>query len=140
MRSFIGGLKLFCYLLQCIIMMPPQIVVCLLFKGRARLILPMYFHKITCAIYGIKSRVEGTPLTSGPVLMVANHLSHMDIPAIGRHFPQAFVAKKDVASWPLFGWLAKLQQTAFVDRSRSKALEGRDLMQNRLKSTTVPLV
>jgi 1-acyl-sn-glycerol-3-phosphate acyltransferase len=63
-------------------------------------------------------RVNGTPLHDRAVLYVSNHVSWADILVIGSLAPVAFVAKREVASWPLVGITAKLQRTVFVDRTR----------------------
>lgn len=52
------------------------------------------------------------------VLYVSNHVSWADIVVIGSVAPVAFVAKREVASWPLVGVTAKIQRTVFVDRTR----------------------
>lgn len=51
-------------------------------------------------------------------LLVCNHLSYVDILALSASAPCVFVAKKDVRSWPLYGQLARLGGTIFVDRRR----------------------
>jgi len=51
-------------------------------------------------------------------LLVCNHLSYLDIVVLSSVQPCAFVAKRDVATWPLFGWLARAAGTIFVDRER----------------------
>jgi len=60
--------------------------------------------------------------TAGPVpqtgLLVSNHLSYLDILAISATTPAVFVSKADVKGWPLFGWLAKLGGTVFIERTR----------------------
>jgi 1-acyl-sn-glycerol-3-phosphate acyltransferase len=50
-------------------------------------------------------------------LLVCNHLSYLDIVVLSSVQPCAFVAKRDVATWPLFGWLARAAGTIFVDRN-----------------------
>jgi 1-acyl-sn-glycerol-3-phosphate acyltransferase len=52
------------------------------------------------------------------MLVVANHTSWLDIPVITSVAPVVFVAKSEVASWPLVGLLAKLQRSIFVERRR----------------------
>jgi 1-acyl-sn-glycerol-3-phosphate acyltransferase len=47
---------------------------------------------------------------------VANHTSYLDIAIYGALIPGSFVAKSEVAKWPVFGLLAKLQNSVFVDR------------------------
>ena len=53
--------------------------------------------------------------------MVSNHLSYLDVVVLSSIGPCVFVAKRDVAAWPLFGWLARAAGTIFVDRERRLA-------------------
>src|SRR5262245_28957115 len=62
--------------------------------------------------------MAGAPMRGRAVLFVCNHVSWVDIVVIGSIAPIAFVAKREVASWPLIGITAKLQRTVFVDRTR----------------------
>ena len=55
---------------------------------------------------------------SSASLLVSNHLSYLDIVVLSSIRPCVFVAKRDVAGWPLFGWLANVAGTIFVDRER----------------------
>jgi 1-acyl-sn-glycerol-3-phosphate acyltransferase len=55
------------------------------------------------------------------VVHVANHLSYLDVQVLGQRLRTRFVAKEDVRSWPLFGLLARLQQTVFISRARQRA-------------------
>ena len=88
-------------------------------KGRRAYILPGFWQKMVCHAFALKVETIGTPLTGKQAIFVSNHLSYLDIPVIGSVLPASFVAKAEVASWPVFGFLAKLQQTAFISRSRS---------------------
>ena len=72
---------------------------------------------------GMRVRVAGTPLASH-VLFVSNHLSWLDIMLIAGASGAAFVSKGDVARWPVFGWLAGLNNTIFVDRAERGAVHG----------------
>ena len=51
-------------------------------------------------------------------LIVANHISWIDIIIIQSIKPSIFVAKSDVASWPLFGWVAQMTGTIFIKRDK----------------------
>jgi 1-acyl-sn-glycerol-3-phosphate acyltransferase len=51
-------------------------------------------------------------------LLVANHLSYLDVLVLSAITPCIFVAKQEVASWPIFGRMARLSGTIFVDRNR----------------------
>lgn len=72
-------------------------------------------------IFGLKLQVNGadaTPPTS--FLLVSNHVSWMDIHAINSFMPIRFVAKSEVARWPVFGWMAKQLGTVFISRDSSR--------------------
>jgi lyso-ornithine lipid O-acyltransferase len=76
------------------------------------------YYRVLCAVLRIRVRVTGTPVRGRAVLFVSNHVSWADILVIGSLAPVAFVAKSEVAKWPLVGITAKLQRTVFVDRGR----------------------
>lgn len=67
-------------------------------------------------IVGLRVHHHGTPPAAG--MIVSNHLSYLDILAYGALVPCVFVAKKEVASWPALGLLARMAGTIFVDRTR----------------------
>ena len=67
-------------------------------------------------IFGYSADVAGAIPKNG--LLVSNHLSYLDILAISATTPAVFVSKADVRRWPLFGWLAALAGTVFVERER----------------------
>src|SRR3546814_18970958 len=67
-----------------------------------------------------------------PTLFVSNHSSYADITVLGGLIPGCFVAKAEVQGWPLFGLLAKLQRTVFIDRQRRSTRNQRDGMAKRL--------
>ena len=76
------------------------------------------YYRALCAILRIHVRVVGEPSRDRAVLYVSNHVSWVDIVVIGSVAPVAFVAKKEVRSWPLVGITAEMQRTVFVDRTR----------------------
>jgi 1-acyl-sn-glycerol-3-phosphate acyltransferase len=65
---------------------------------------------------------------------VANHVSYLDIEVLGSLLKASFVAKAEVATWPFFAWLARLQETVFVERRAHRAAEHRDEMSRRLEA------
>jgi 1-acyl-sn-glycerol-3-phosphate acyltransferase len=67
-------------------------------------------------IYNCTVTHEGPVPTSG--LLVSNHLSYLDILVISAITPAVFVAKTEVRSWPLFGWLTQLSGAVFIERAR----------------------
>jgi 1-acyl-sn-glycerol-3-phosphate acyltransferase len=80
--------------------------------------IPTLFHRLVCALLGVRIKVVGSPSSQRPLLIVSNHVSWIDISVITTLAPVVFVAKREVASWPLFGLFAKLQRSIFVDRNR----------------------
>ena len=70
---------------------------------------------------GLALHVRGTAPRPGATLVVANHVSFLDIAAIHAAIPQArFVSKADVLAWPLLGWLIKNAGTLFIERERKR--------------------
>ena len=94
--------------------------------------LPVFYHRLCCRILGITVVRSGAPSTARPTLFVSNHTSYIDITVLSSAVPVSFVAKAEVAGWPLFGLLAKLQRTVFVDRKRGSTREQRDGLAARL--------
>lgn len=73
------------------------------------------------SIFNIQFRVKGVellPKTS--YLLASNHISWLDIHAINAFQPIRFVAKSEVASWPVFGWMAKQLRTVFIRRDSAR--------------------
>jgi 1-acyl-sn-glycerol-3-phosphate acyltransferase len=83
--------------------------------------LPIVVHRIFLRLFGVRVEQRGHPPAARPALVLANHVSWLDIPVLGSLAPLSFVAKAEVASWPLFGSFARLQRSVFVDRQRRSA-------------------
>ena len=79
---------------------------------------PVFFHRYVSRILGIRRIVRGAPATERPLMLVANHVSWLDIIVLSAVMPVSFIAKSEVASWGVFGLFAKLQRSIFVDRER----------------------
>ncbi|MDH3196287.1 MAG: 1-acyl-sn-glycerol-3-phosphate acyltransferase, partial [Hyphomicrobiales bacterium] len=88
------------------------------FRGPNAGAVTMRWHRFVLALMGIKVTVHGAPAPERPLLLLSNHMSWLDIPVLASRTPLSFIAKKEVAGWPVIGWLAKLQRTVFVDRER----------------------
>lgn len=96
---------------------------------------PHWYHRQLCRILGIRMHVEGEIERHRPVLIVSNHVSWLDIPVLSAVAPLSFVAKSEVDSWPFINWLARLQRTVFVDRTRRAAVRDKALeIAERLKT------
>ncbi len=74
------------------------------------------FCRAVCAVIGIKVDARGALPSKAPRFVVANHVSWTDIVALASLYPLVFLAKSEVARWPVLGLLARLQGTVFVER------------------------
>lgn len=74
-------------------------------------------------VFGIRMRSVGTPLP-GPTVFVANHVSWIDIVALHSQRMMGFVAKREIAAWPVVGWLATRGETIYHQRGNTESLGG----------------
>ena len=83
---------------------------------------PVLFHRVCLRLFSVRVTQSGTPPAPGEAaLVLANHVSWLDIIALGSLRPLSFVAKSEIAGWPVIGRLAVLQRTVFIDRVRRGA-------------------
>ncbi|WP_290891617.1 lysophospholipid acyltransferase family protein [Hoeflea sp.] len=80
--------------------------------------LPRWWHRIMCRVLGLKVRTHGRLSEDRPLLLVSNHISWKDILVLGSVAELVFIAKSEVRTWPVLGWLARLQRSVFVERRR----------------------
>jgi 1-acyl-sn-glycerol-3-phosphate acyltransferase len=85
-------------------------------------------------LLNIRVERHGAPFRACPTLFVANHVSWLDILVLGAAIDGTFVAKSEVAGWPVFGWLARLVDTMFIRRHWRMALIQRNELAARLRS------
>lgn len=98
----------------------PYVVMLALWPKQRHRIAALFF-KGCLKLTGIRPIISGAP-APGATLFAANHVSYLDIPVLGAVLSDAvFVAKREVAKWPLFGFLARLAGTEFVARSGADA-------------------
>jgi 1-acyl-sn-glycerol-3-phosphate acyltransferase len=102
------------------------LLVCLILHGTWRLFRrrspwPPRFLGGVARISGVRASFVGS-LPRGRVLIVANHCSWLDIMVLGGATGAAFLAKGELASVPLVGWLCRLNRTIFIDRSSRAAI------------------
>lgn len=96
--------------------------------------LPRLYHRIGCRVLGFDIAVQGTVSEAKPTLFVSNHISYTDIIVLGALIETSFIAKAEIAGWPLFGYLARLQRSVFVDRRLATTARQRDEIGERLES------
>ncbi|MDA7948010.1 MAG: 1-acyl-sn-glycerol-3-phosphate acyltransferase [Hyphomicrobiaceae bacterium] len=77
---------------------------------------PHWYHRHVCRLLGIRIHQQGEIAEDRPVLLIANHISWLDISVLSAVGPVSFVAKSEVGTWPFISWLAKLQGSVFVER------------------------
>ncbi|MBX7146608.1 MAG: 1-acyl-sn-glycerol-3-phosphate acyltransferase [Alphaproteobacteria bacterium] len=93
---------------------------------------PVAYHRLCCHILGIKIEKVGIPSQERPTLFVSNHTSYLDIMILSTFVPVSFVSKAEVKGWFLFGLLAKLQRTVFINRKREDTKGHRNDILKRL--------
>jgi len=113
-------MKTFKIILHILLVIPLCLLIFISTKNQQERIIRFWCKRLL-SIFEIS--VEVTGLESNLVnqkkyLMVANHISWMDIIVIQSIKPCIFVAKSDVASWPLFGWVAQMTGTIFIKRDK----------------------
>jgi 1-acyl-sn-glycerol-3-phosphate acyltransferase len=86
-------------------------------------------------VFNIKINIIGDNAhqTNHPVIYVCNHVSYLDVVILGSFIDGCFVAKNEVATWPGFGFLAKLQKTIFISRNKSAVLQSREAIAAAMK-------
>jgi len=72
---------------------------------------------------GVKLSLKGKPSNHKPLILIGNHCSYLDIIILGSILPTCFVAKSEIRGWFFFGFLAKLQNSIFIDRRNFRTLE-----------------
>ncbi|RSS40248.1 1-acyl-sn-glycerol-3-phosphate acyltransferase [Streptomyces sp. WAC07061] len=71
---------------------------------------------------GVRITVHGTPGPAGGGLIVANHISWLDVPLVAAVLPSRMLAKSEIGAWPVLGPLAARAGTLFIERDRIRAL------------------
>jgi 1-acyl-sn-glycerol-3-phosphate acyltransferase len=111
--------------------------VCLILPGPAKVRFALVYWATLARLIGVRVLVVGTPVRrSGArqVIYVSNHSSWVDVPVIGGVLDGRFVAKGEVAGWPIISTIARLGRTVFVSRSRASTGKERDAMRGVLNA------
>ncbi len=116
--SYIGAtLKVLCLTLWTIPILVGQVMVLCFTKGAGAYVIPQLWHRGVCKIIGLKVEIIGSPVKDRQIIYVGNHVSYLDINVVGSCLQASFIAKEDIAHWPIFGYLATVQQTAFISKN-----------------------
>lgn len=90
-------------------------------------IVPNWWAGMICSIFGLKLNIQGG-FQSGALLVVANHISWLDIPLLRSAFLMSFVSKGEVKKWPLVGLMASASDTVFHHRGNHDSASGVSLV------------
>jgi len=135
MRSLRLFSILLCLSIFIIITIPIQLLLNF-FKLKLKNTYPLFFYKVIKNIAGININTEGferrEPGGTG-ILYIANHVSWFDILCLGSILNARFIAKKEVASMGIFGFLAKLSNTFFIDNfNKNKIYQYNNFIREKL--------
>lgn len=97
-----------------------------------------WWHGRLCRALGLRVRVHGAPRPA--TLLVANHVSWLDIPVLGAQGQIGFLSKAEIRYWPLVGWLASMTGTLFIERGAHQASDLAERIAARVNSGTSVLV
>jgi lyso-ornithine lipid O-acyltransferase len=119
----IGRLRTFVALLfaavSTLILVPLQLLSMRTGLYREHIVLRIW-HKVILSALGIRVHVSGAMAKKRPLLVASNHVSWTDIMVLGSIVDVSFIAKSEMAGWPLIGWLSTLQRTVFIERERKR--------------------
>ena len=111
----------------------------ILLPGRGKVVFARVYWSTMCRLVGLRVRMVGPRLRrhaagGRPIVYVSNHSSWLDVLVLGGRLEACFIAKEEVAGWPLIGWVAKLGRTVYVRRQRTSTARERDDMRLRLSA------
>lgn len=114
-------------------------IIILLPRGRFSVRYMRVFMWFLLKTAGIRVRVHGALVSHRPLLVITNHMSIFEIATFPVAFGGSFVAKKEIESWPIVGWVAKKFGVIFVDRRPSHAAEALAVVQKTVQSVSYPM-
>lgn len=88
---------------------------------------------------GVHVQVLGNP-PEQPALVVANHVSWLDVALLGAALDPAFLSKAEVGRWPVIGWLARRHETRFIERGGHQSAALAEALQAGLAAGERPVV
>ena len=115
-------LRVTALVLLILVMFVPVWIPFLLRQERLRAKLVQWFYWCVCRILGLHVLVHGTFSRTKPLLVISNHISYLDIFAIGGLMPVAFTPKIEISRWPVIGYFSRMAGCVFIDR-RPRAVD-----------------
>lgn len=105
----------------------------ILLGRRARWLARRTWSRSACRILGVRRTARGEAFTACPTVLVANHVSYLDVIILGSFTDATFIGKSEIESWPLFGFIARITGTMFVKRHWRQALVQRNAIAARMR-------
>lgn len=127
-----GFLRFFIVALGFVVITIPMMLVMIITKTLKLKIydkIPRLFHSLLLTLLGVRVTVSGSLKHNTPLIVISNHVSWLDILVIGSSFECHFIGKSEIANWAIFGYLAKLQNTIFVNRAAKGTKVGEQVNQ-----------
>ena len=114
LRAIRRGLLIFLWTLLSLLVQSLMIVL----PGHGKVVFARIYWSTMCRLLGLRVRMIGPRLrrrgTDGrPIVYVSNHSSWLDVLVLGGRLEACFIAKEEVAGWPLVSWIAKLGRTVY---------------------------
>ncbi len=114
-------------------------IIALIPKGKPAIAYMRFFMNLLLRLCGVRVKVHGKLDSHRPLMVVANHISVFEIVVFPAALGGSFVSKKEIADWPLVGWVARKFGVIFVDRRPSHAREALDAVQRAVQSVKYPM-
>jgi len=131
-----AGIKFTAFWVLVVLQLP---IIFLLPRSRASVWYMGIFMRFLLWLAGIKIVVHGNLSKHRPLLVIANHTSIFEIATFPVAFGGSFIAKKEMESWPLVGWVARKFGVVFIDRRPSHAKDALKLVQDTLSKVSYPM-
>ena len=134
--SFLRLIIILFFLLIIIAVSIPIQIICNILVFKLKKLYPLLFYQMIKMVIGININFDEAKLNrrNRGVLYIANHVSWFDIICLGTLLNARFIAKKEVSKMGIFGFLASLSNTFFIDNEdKNKIIEYNRLIQKKLK-------
>ncbi len=135
-NTFGAALKFITFWIMVVIQLP---IIFILPRGAASVRYMSFFMRILLVLAGIKIRIHGKISSHRPLLVISNHISIFEIATFPVAFGGSFIAKKEMESWPLVGWVARKFGVVFIDRRPSHAVDALTQVQQTLANVSYPI-
>jgi 1-acyl-sn-glycerol-3-phosphate acyltransferase len=91
-----------------------------------------WWHRRLCRALALHIEYSGAP--DRPGLLVANHISWLDIPVLGARGSIGFLSKDEVRGWPLIGWMSAAAGTLFLKRGAHQSAQTMEQIAAQIRS------